>query len=88
MERIQGNKKVFNARTTSTGLVKSGPWDQPRNTACFHSQEAFKVGSNMSNHQEIIHLFQCAHDKPGDLMLANDPMLMAKPEEYVANLMQ
>ena len=33
-------------------------------------------------------LSQCAHDKLCDLMLANNPMLMAKSEEYVAKLLK
>ena len=50
--------------------------------------EAFKIGSNISSQNASIQLFQCAHDKLGDLMLANDPRLMAKSEEYVAKLMK
>ena len=49
--------------------------------------EAFKTGSNISSQNASIQLFQCAHDKLGDLMLANDPRLMAKLKEYVAKLM-
>ena len=50
--------------------------------------EAFKIGSNISNQNASIQLFQCAQDKLGDLMLASDPRLMAKSESYVAKLMQ
>ena len=42
----------------------------------------------MSSQNASIELFQCAHDKLGDLMLANDPRLTAKSEEYVAKLME
>ena len=50
--------------------------------------EAFKIYSNISNYNAIIQLFQCAHDKLGDLMLANDPRFMAKSEYYLAKLME
>ena len=43
--------------------------------------EALKTGSCISNQNASIQLFQCAHDKLGNLMLANDPKLMAKSEE-------
>ena len=52
------------------------------------SCEEFKSGSNISSHNASIQLFQCAHDKLCDLMLANDPRLMAKSEEYVAKSME
>ena len=42
--------------------------------------EAVKIGSNISSQNASIQLFQCAHDKLDDLMLANDPRLVAKSE--------
>ena len=50
--------------------------------------EAFKIGANIISRNGSIRLFQCAHEKFGDLMLANDPRLMAKSEEYVVKLME
>ena len=50
--------------------------------------EAFKIGSNISSQNASIRLFQCAHDKLDDLMLANYLRLMAKLEDYVAKLME
>ena len=47
--------------------------------------EAFKIGSNISSQNASIQLFQCAHDKLGDLMLANYPKLMAKSESLLLN---
>ena len=35
-----------------------------------------------------IQLFQCAHDKLGYLILANDPRQIAKSEEYVGKLVK
>ena len=32
--------------------------------------------------------YNCFNDKLGDLMLANDPRLMTKSEEYIAKLME
>ena len=49
--------------------------------------EAFTIGSNISNQNAGIQLFQCAQDKLCDLMLASDPRLMAKSESYIAKLM-
>ena len=54
----------------------------------FRRWEACKIGLNISNNNASKQLFQCAHDKLGDFMLANDPRLMAKSEEYVAKLME
>ena len=48
--------------------------------------EAFKNGSIISS-QNSRTLLKCAHDKLGDIMLANDSRLMAWSEEYVAKLM-
>ena len=50
--------------------------------------DAFKIGSKISSQNASIQLFPCAHDKLGDLMLANDPRLVAKSDEYVAKLME
>ena len=50
--------------------------------------EAFKIGSNIGSENAGIQLFQCAQDKLGDLMLANDPRLLTKTENYVAKLME
>ena len=50
--------------------------------------KAFKIGSYISSQNASIQLFQCAHDKLGDLMLANEPRLMAKSEDYVVKLME
>ena len=50
--------------------------------------EALKTESNISSQNASIQLFQCAHDKLGDLMLANDSRFMAKSEEYVAKLIK
>ena len=50
--------------------------------------ELFKTGSNISSQNANKQLFQCAHDKLGDLILANDLRLMAKLEEHVAKLME
>ena len=46
--------------------------------------ELFKTGSNISSQNANKQLFQCAHDKLGDLMLTNDLRLMAKLMEPVA----
>ena len=57
---------------------------------CFflvHKWEAFKNGSNISSRNASIQLFQCAHYKLGDLMLANNPRLMAKSEQCVSKFM-
>ena len=50
--------------------------------------ESLNIGSNISSQNASIQLFQCAHDKIGDLMFANNPRLMAKSEEYVAKLLE
>ena len=50
--------------------------------------EAFKFSSNISSQNASTQLFQCAHDKLGDLMTANDPKLMAKSEDNAAELMK
>ena len=49
--------------------------------------EVFKTGSNISSQNPSIPYFQCAHDKLGGLILANDARLVVKSEEYVAKLM-
>ena len=49
---------------------------------------AFKTGSNKSSQNASLQLFQCMHDKLGDLILTNDIRLMAKLEKYVAKLMK
>ena len=46
---------------------------------------AFKTGSNKSSQNASLQLFQCMHDKLGNLMLANNSRLMAKSEEYELN---
>ena len=56
--------------------------------AFIHKWEAFKNGLNISSQNASIQLFQNAHDKLGDLMLANDPRLKAKSEDDVAKLME
>ena len=50
--------------------------------------EAFKFSSNISSQNASIQLFQCAHDKLSDLMLANDPKFMEKSVEYVAKIIE
>ena len=50
--------------------------------------EAFKIGLNISSQNASIQLFQCVHDKLGDLMLANCPRLMAKSEDCIAKLIE
>ena len=59
-------------------MVKSGPFDQLRNMTCFHSQ--------MGGIQNWFKQFQCAYDKFGDIILANDSKLLANSEEYIAKL--
>ena len=44
------------------------------------------MGSNISIQNASIQLFQCAQKKLGNLMLANDPRLIAKSESYIAKL--
>ena len=56
--------------------------------AFIHRWKAFKIGWNISSQNASIQLFQCAHDKLGDLNLANDSRLTDKSEEYVAHLME
>ena len=60
---------------------------QEKSLAFICRWELFKTGWNISSQNESIQLFQCAHDKLGDRMLANSSRLMAKSEEYVAKLM-
>ena len=59
-----------------------------RETRLFFNRrwKAFKTDSNISGQNASIQLFQCVHNKLGDLMLANDPRLMVKSEE--AKLME
>ena len=47
-----------------------------------------QTGSNISSRNASTQLFKRAHDKLGDLMLANDLRLMAMSEENVAKLME
>ena len=42
----------------------------------------------MSSQNANIQLFQYAHNKFGDFMLANDPRLISKSKEYESNLME
>ena len=42
----------------------------------------------MSSQNANIQLFQNAHNKFGDFMLANDPRLISKSKEYESNLME
>ena len=65
------------------GISKKKTW-----LAFIRRWELFKTRSNISSQNASIQLFQCAHDKLGDLMLTNDPRLMAKSDKYVAKLME
>ena len=52
----------------------------------FCKWETFKICSNISSQNASKQLFQRTHDKLSDLILANDPRLMAKSEDYVPKL--
>ena len=88
-EEFRVIKYCKDGKCTTTDSTKSWSGGQPRKMTCFHMQvEAFKTVSNISSQNASIQLFQCVPDKLGDLMLANDPRLMAYSEEYVAKLMK
>ena len=62
--------------------------DQETWLAFIRRWETFRVGSNISEGVASIQLFQCASEKLGNLMLANDPRLMAKSVDEVTKLME
>ena len=56
-----------------------------------HGLPSLACGRHSSFQNVSIQLFQCAHDKLDDLMLANDPRLIgikSKSDEYVAKMME